>query len=108
MDPIRKTAWIAGVLFVITFVVSIPAALVLYTPTAGDRLAFARRVGSRSGAAIRLGPPEPPSYEGRGIGQGRVDLDALGRSLRETIYGWKRRWLHPSSPGHRPMNRLRQ
>jgi hypothetical protein len=31
MDPLRKTALIAGVLFVITFVVSIPAALALYT-----------------------------------------------------------------------------
>jgi hypothetical protein len=31
MDPLRRTALIAGVLFVITFVVSIPAALALYT-----------------------------------------------------------------------------
>ena len=32
MSPIRKTAFIAGLLFIITFVVSIPAALFLYTP----------------------------------------------------------------------------
>ena len=32
MSPVRKTAFIAGLLFIITFVVSIPAALYLYTP----------------------------------------------------------------------------
>ena len=32
MSPVRKTAFIAGSLFIITFVVSIPAALYLYTP----------------------------------------------------------------------------
>ncbi len=32
MSPVRKTAFIAGLLFIITFVVSIPAALFLYTP----------------------------------------------------------------------------
>jgi Domain of unknown function (DUF4386) len=32
MDTTRKTARVAGVLFIITFVTSIPAALVLYTP----------------------------------------------------------------------------
>jgi hypothetical protein len=32
MNPLRRTAFVAGVLFIITFVVSIPAALVLYTP----------------------------------------------------------------------------
>ena len=32
MNPTRKTALIAGALFVITFVTSIPAALLLYTP----------------------------------------------------------------------------
>ena len=31
MDP-RRTAFVAGLLFIITFVASIPAALVLYTP----------------------------------------------------------------------------
>jgi hypothetical protein len=31
-DPTRRAALVAGVLFIITFVVSIPAALVLYTP----------------------------------------------------------------------------
>jgi hypothetical protein len=32
MSSIRKTALIAGALFVITFLTSIPAALLLYTP----------------------------------------------------------------------------
>ena len=32
MSPHRRTAFIAGLLFIITFVVSIPAALYLYTP----------------------------------------------------------------------------
>ena len=32
MNPTRRTAVVAGVLFIITFVVSIPAALLLYTP----------------------------------------------------------------------------
>ena len=32
MNPTRRTAFVAGVLFIITFVVSIPAALLLYTP----------------------------------------------------------------------------
>ena len=32
MDSNRRTAFVTGVLFVITFVTSIPAALVLYTP----------------------------------------------------------------------------
>ena len=32
MDSTRRTALVAGVLFIITFVVSIPAALMLYTP----------------------------------------------------------------------------
>jgi hypothetical protein len=32
MNPLRRTAFVAGLLFIITFVVSIPAALVLYTP----------------------------------------------------------------------------
>ena len=32
MNPLRRTAFVAGLLFVITFVASIPAALVLYTP----------------------------------------------------------------------------
>jgi hypothetical protein len=32
VTPLRRTAFLAGLLFIITFVVSIPAALVLYTP----------------------------------------------------------------------------
>ncbi len=36
MDPTRKTARIAGVLFLLTFVTSIPAALWLYTPVLDD------------------------------------------------------------------------
>ncbi len=32
MNPLRRTAFIAGLLFIVTFVVSIPAALYLYTP----------------------------------------------------------------------------
>src|ERR1700752_3555872 len=32
MNPLRRTAFIAGLLFIVTFVVSIPAALVLYSP----------------------------------------------------------------------------
>jgi Domain of unknown function (DUF4386) len=32
MNPLRTTAFVVGLLFIITFVVSIPAALVLYTP----------------------------------------------------------------------------
>jgi hypothetical protein len=51
LSPSRRTAFIAGLLFIITFVVSIPAALVLYTPVldhtdyilgagADDRIAF--------------------------------------------------------------------
>ena len=52
MNPTRRTAFVAGVLFIITFVVSIPAALFFYTPildnaqyivgagTADNRVAF--------------------------------------------------------------------
>jgi hypothetical protein len=32
VSPLRRTAFVAGLLFIITFVTSIPAALVLYTP----------------------------------------------------------------------------
>jgi uncharacterized protein DUF4386 len=32
VNPLRRTAFVAGALFIITFVTSIPAALVLYTP----------------------------------------------------------------------------
>ena len=36
MDSTRKTSFVAGVLFIITFVTSIPAALMLYTPVLDD------------------------------------------------------------------------
>jgi hypothetical protein len=36
MDSTRRTARLAGVLFIITFVTSIPAALLLYTPVLED------------------------------------------------------------------------
>jgi Domain of unknown function (DUF4386) len=36
MDTTRRTARLAGVLFIITFITSIPAALVLYTPVLDD------------------------------------------------------------------------
>jgi uncharacterized protein DUF4386 len=36
MDPTRKTARVTGVLFIITFITSIPAALWLYTPVLDD------------------------------------------------------------------------
>jgi uncharacterized protein DUF4386 len=36
MDSTRRTSFITGVLFIITFVTSIPAALVLYTPVLDD------------------------------------------------------------------------
>ena len=32
MNPLRRTAFVAGLLFIVTFVASIPAALALYTP----------------------------------------------------------------------------
>jgi hypothetical protein len=32
VNPLRRTAFLAGLLFIVTFVVSIPAALVLYSP----------------------------------------------------------------------------
>ncbi len=35
MNPLRRTAFLAGSLFIVTFIVSIPAALVLYTPLLG-------------------------------------------------------------------------
>ena len=36
MDSNRRTALVTGVLFIITFLTSIPAALVLYTPVLDD------------------------------------------------------------------------
>jgi hypothetical protein len=32
VSPLRRTAFVVGLLFIITFVTSIPAALVLYNP----------------------------------------------------------------------------
>jgi hypothetical protein len=36
MDPVRKSALVTGVLFIVTFVTSIPPAFVLYTPVLND------------------------------------------------------------------------
>jgi hypothetical protein len=36
VNPLRRTAFVAGALFIITFVTSIPAALVLYNPVLDD------------------------------------------------------------------------
>jgi hypothetical protein len=36
MDSTRKTAFVTGVLFIVTFLTSIPAALILYTPVLDD------------------------------------------------------------------------
>jgi hypothetical protein len=84
MDPIRKTAWIAGVLFVITFVVSIPAALVLYTPIldhvdyitgagADNRIAFGALlemilIVANIGTAVALFPILRRQNEGLALG----------------------------------------
>ena len=52
MDPLRRTAFVVGLLFIITFVVSIPAALVLYTPVL-DHTDYI--VGAGSDRRIALG-----------------------------------------------------
>jgi hypothetical protein len=52
MNPLRRTAFVAGLLFIITFVVSIPAALVLYTPVL-DHPNFI--VGAGADSRIALG-----------------------------------------------------
>jgi hypothetical protein len=36
VNPLRRTAFVAGVLFIITFVAGIPPALLLYTPVLDD------------------------------------------------------------------------
>ena len=51
MDSTRKTSFVAGVLFIITFVTSIPAALVLYTPVLDDAN-FILGAGADGGVAL--------------------------------------------------------
>jgi hypothetical protein len=51
MDSTRRTSFIAGVLFLITFVTSIPAALVLYTPVLDDAN-FILGAGADGGVAL--------------------------------------------------------
>jgi hypothetical protein len=51
MDSTRRTSFITGVLFIITFVTSIPAALVLYTPVLDDAN-FIVGAGADSGVAV--------------------------------------------------------
>src|SRR5919107_3896516 len=52
MDRTRRTAFVTGALFVITFVTSIPAALVLYTPVLDDANYI---VGAGADASVALG-----------------------------------------------------
>jgi hypothetical protein len=52
MDSNRRTALVTGALFVITFVTSIPAALVLYTPVLDDPNFI---VGAGTGTGVALG-----------------------------------------------------
>jgi hypothetical protein len=51
MDSTRRTALVAGVLFIVTFVTSIPAALVLYTPVLDDAN-YILGAGADSGVAL--------------------------------------------------------
>ncbi|MEO8475868.1 MAG: DUF4386 domain-containing protein [Actinomycetota bacterium] len=51
MSPLRRSAFIAGALFIVTFIVSIPAALVLYTPVL-DNVRFVLGVGGDSRIAF--------------------------------------------------------
>jgi hypothetical protein len=51
MDPTRRTSFITGVLFIITFVTSIPAALVLYTPVLDDAN-YVLGAGADTGVAL--------------------------------------------------------
>jgi hypothetical protein len=51
MDSTRKTSFVAGVLFIITFVTSIPAALALYTPVLDDPN-YIVGVGADTGVAL--------------------------------------------------------
>jgi uncharacterized protein DUF4386 len=52
MDPTRRTSFVTGVLFIVTFVTSIPAALVLYTPVLDDANYV---VGAGADAGVALG-----------------------------------------------------
>jgi hypothetical protein len=51
MDSNRKTALVTGVLFLVTFATSIPAALVLYTPVLGDAN-YVLGTGADAGVAL--------------------------------------------------------
>jgi Domain of unknown function (DUF4386) len=51
MDSTRRTSFVTGVLFIITFVTSIPAALVLYTPVLDDAN-FILGAGADTGVAL--------------------------------------------------------
>ena len=51
MDPTRRTARVAGVLFIITFLTSIPAALLLYTPVL-DNVDYIIGAGADGGVAL--------------------------------------------------------
>lgn len=51
MDSTRRTSFITGVLFIITFVTSIPAALFLYTPVLDDT-SFVVGAGSDTGVLV--------------------------------------------------------
>ena len=51
MDPTRKTAFVTGVLFLITFVTAIPAALLLYTPVLDDA-GYILGAGADTGVAL--------------------------------------------------------
>jgi hypothetical protein len=51
MDSNRRTALVTGVLFIITFLTSIPAALVLYTPVLDDTN-FVLGAGADGGVAV--------------------------------------------------------
>jgi hypothetical protein len=52
MDSTRRTSFVTGVLFIITFVTSIPAALVLYTPVLDDANFI---VGASADGGVALG-----------------------------------------------------
>jgi hypothetical protein len=52
MDSTRRTSFVTGVLFIVTFVTSIPAALVLYTPVLDDANYI---VGAGADAGVALG-----------------------------------------------------
>jgi hypothetical protein len=52
MDRTRRTAFVTGALFIITFLTSIPAALVLYTPVLDDASYI---VGAGADAGVALG-----------------------------------------------------